>query len=405
MPCLNSCLTVENYTVTILATDWDSETKVAMVAVDWAIENMSATFSPSPDYISIFKDDKVQGVFCYGIINGYLLFKSGSGATLGQTIDMNVTAVNDGLGNIINSSIVRPNIDGMFYGADYRFNVSNGEASLSEFVPTIKRFEVPPYDNEGHPVTWLGQQSAGSSINNSYIEEVYLINNVKNVGLYVLNSSPKLKKVFVGKQLTFIGNSNAFNSCPLLAEVIFERGRTEVLQIVNPAGAAAFSGAGAITELTIPPLVSLGSAFGSISTLKKVRYESEQSPAYAFGNCSVDEFTFTQDAPVSLWSPTTQFRQWATAAPYTAGKYIFVPYDKLTTYTSASGWANYAGYICGFGKFTAGATLPTQTTDEAWSLTWYATKEDLKAGTNAITTAPSTFDNEYGEIYCTKSAA
>jgi hypothetical protein len=39
----------------------------------------------------------------------------------------------------------------------------------------------------------------------------------------------------------------------------------------------------------------------------------------------------------------------------------------------------------GYATYTSGDTLPDKTTDETYSLTWYATVEDLKSQTNPIT--------------------
>ena len=103
MPCLNNYLQFIKRTVTITPADWDAETKLAAVQADWAVAGMSATFAPVESSMNVFTDIAVQGVYCTNILNGDLLFKSGSGATVNENITLNVTAYNDGKGIIVNA--------------------------------------------------------------------------------------------------------------------------------------------------------------------------------------------------------------------------------------------------------------------------------------------------------------
>lgn len=391
-------------TVTITPADWNAETKLATVSADWAVEGMSATVSPDEDSMQAFSDIAVQGVYLVQILNGYLVFKSGSGAIADSSITINIIAINDSKGVIVNTGIITPSDNGLSTSVQYSLTVSNNEAKLTGFNPTCIMV-IPPYDGEGHEITKIE-----GITNQNLIGELYLVNNVKRVETQTFKqSATALKKVFIGKQMTWIGDANTFLECTALTDIEIERGRTERLDIYTISNYPVFGRCNALQKVVIPNLVKLwGRTFGECTGLKSVRIEDgvtmESTSGFGhpfFGCTAINDCTFLWQTPPSYFGQVLS--SYASSSPYSEGKYIYVPYEKLTAYTTATNWVAYAYYMCGIGAFTAGTTLPTQTTDEAWNLTWYATKADLKAGTNPITTAPSEFDNEYGEIYCTKT--
>ena len=400
MPCLNNYLQFIKRTVTITPADWDAETKLAAVQADWAVAGMSATFAPVESSMNVFTDIAVQGVYCTNILNGDLLFKSGSGATVNENITLNVTAYNDGKGIIVNAEIVGEGINGMSVTDNsFDFTTSDNGSTITN-IKSVFKLVIPPYDDHGNEITAIQQSN-----NNSVVGELYLINNIKTVGNSAFYNSSNLKKVYIGKQLTLIGAASggsirSFGNCPNLSEVVFERERTELLVIrnfdSNDANALFYNSA--IENLVIPENVQLiEKPFANCTKLKAVRYESSYGLGYPFRNCTaLEELTFTQATPVTVGTPTQTFN---------SAHYIFVPYDSFTAYTTATNWTSYASYMYGIGKFTAGASLPSTTTDGGFGLVWYATKADLKASNNPITVAPSEFDNEYGEIYCAKAVA
>ena len=78
---------------------------------------------------------------------------------------------------------------------------------------------------------------------------------------------------------------------------------------------------------------------------------------------------------------------------------MLVPYAGLASYLSASNYPAKASYTyLGYATYASGATLPTKDSTEAYNVTWYASKDDAKAGTNAISTGNGS------EIYCTYAA-
>ena len=398
-------------TVTITPADWDAETKLAAVQADWAVAGMSATFAPVESSMNVFTDIAAQGVYCTNILNGYLVFKSGSGAVLTETITMNVTAYNDGKGIIVNASVIEAMNKGMVAYPEYSIIVSNGNGNINNATVTIK-WETPPYDDNGNALIQIGSTiDSGSNIDcKNLIAELYLKNNMKYVYGNSFEQSQHLKKLFIGKNVTYIGQRNTFRNCPLLSEVIFETGRTEPITIATISNYCTLGHNSSLEELVIPDNSILrGMSFGNCANLKKVRIGAGTSftsvsfsNGVPFNGGNLNECTFLSETPADWNVGAGTFNNWASTAPYTADKYCFVPYDSFTAYTTATNWASYASYMYGIGKYTSGVTLPIRTTDGNWSLMWYATKADLKASNNPITVAPSEFDNEYGEIYCRK---
>ena len=74
---------------------------------------------------------------------------------------------------------------------------------------------------------------------------------------------------------------------------------------------------------------------------------------------------------------------------------IYIPFSGLASYLSASNYPAKATYTyIGFATYESGTTLPTQDSTQAYNVTWYASKADAIAETNAITTGNGS------EIYC-----
>ena len=380
--------------VTITLADWNAVTKIATVSVDWAVAGMSAIVSPDEDSMQVFKDIAVQGVYLVQILNDYLVFKSGSGVVVDSSITMNIIASDDGQGQICNAAIVAVSADGMsIENADYTTTVTDNKAKINGINPYIK-WEIPPYDEYGNEITSL----ASGLTNYAMVDELLYVNKITAV---TVGASNNLKKVVFGKNVASIAIGTFWPS-PALTDIVFERGRESLLTVQDGGDCGAFRGCTSLVNLVIPDKVFLSGAGGRggpflyCTGLKYVRYESTSVLGGVFGGCTaLEELTFTQATPVSISSPTLIFN---------SAQYIFVPYDSLTAYSTATNWVSYAQYMYGIGTFTAGANLPTATTDGNWILVWYGTKANMKAGTNAIIVAPSEFDNEYGEIYCTKTA-
>lgn len=107
---------------------------------------------------------------------------------------------------------------------------------------------------------------------------------------------------------------------------------------------------------------------------------------YAFNNCSaIKIIKFTGDEPPAIGKSTFK---------YCTSAIIFVPYLRYYYYYTATNYLYNNQTIVGYGDFTEGDSLPNLIDTE--HVVWYATVEDAVAGTNPITTSPTT-----GTLYMT----
>lgn len=97
--------------------------------------------------------------------------------------------------------------------------------------------------------------------------------------------------------------------------------------------------------------------------------------SYDFG---LETLKFTSDTPptinnISAWTDIT------------SDCYVLVPLGTLDDYLNTTNMPDDSVYmyLC-YAKYASGAELPTTSTD-GYALTWYATKDDARAGTNPIT--------------------
>lgn|GEM_PF-3745451 len=401
MPYRNTLIiSTKSFSVNVAASDWNAVTKIATVSADWAVAGMSAVVTPAASSFALFKSAEVEGVNCIEILDGYLQFKTATNTVLTETIVMNVSASNDGQGIITNSAIVATKINGIsIIDSGITSAVTENESTITAAAP-IMEWDIPPYDENGHMIKTIGNGVAAAAL--PKIDNIIFGNNVTAIANKAFNGNTTLKKVRICKNVKNIGlvyGSAVFNGCTALEEFLIDDDREDLLTIQGgyPYTYSPFTNCSSLLNIKIPKNVYMhGYCFGRGAGLKTVRYESSYGLEGTFAECTaLEELTFTQATPVSVTTPVTIFN---------SANYIYVPYDSLTAYSNAVNWASYASYLYGIGSFDEGETLPTQTTDGEWALTWYGTKEDLKAGTNAIIVAPSEFDNGYSEIYCAKTA-
>ena len=138
-------------------------------------------------------------------------------------------------------------------------------------------------------------------------------------------------------------------------------------------------------------------AFGSDSSSYKNKYQKIRFPStvtsvksYAFRYSDYCDFYFDSTTPPTLQDGTA----WSNATNYN----IFVPYDKVNAYRSATNWTAQTAYIKGYAKgntFSVGDTLP-EVNSEGYELTWYSDK--------ACTTAITTVSDATAELYCVAGA-
>ena len=185
--------------------------------------------------------------------------------------------------------------------------------------------------------------------------------------------------------------SSAFYYCYTIPRIIFPN------TVSGAPGASFVYGCYSLVELSIPNLVTTinsgiarndyvltsltigsgvtsiaGTAFNSCYALATIRFLRASAPACTNSNA----WTGIQTDCLML-----------------------IPYAGLASYLSASNYPAKASYTyLGYATYASSATLPTKDSTEAYNVTWYATKDDAKAGTNAISTGNGS------EIYCTYAA-
>ena len=247
---------------------------------------------------------------------------------------------------------------------------------------------------------------------NSSIVAVRFGDGVTSIGAYAFDYCYALQSVTIPSGVTLIG-AQAFHYCSSLQSVTIP---SEVTSI----GANAFYACYALQSVTIPSgVTSIGAnAFYNCYSLQNVvilggvtsigdsafRYcYSLQNVAIPSGVTSIGASTF--NSCYSLYSIT--FRP--TTAPTVANSNawssvptdctIYIPYSALASYLSASNYPAKTTYTyIGYATYNSGVTLPTQDSTAAYNVTWYASKADAKAQTNAIT------QGNGSEIYCRYTA-
>lgn len=134
--------------------------------------------------------------------------------------------------------------------------------------------------------------------------------------------------------------------------------------------------------------------FGYSSSSNKFQYIDVIFPTtvssvsqYAFRYSDNCNFFFKRTTPPTLSATTC----WNNATNYK----IFVPYNNVNAYRTATNWTAQSSYIRGFsaeGTFSVGDTLP-EFNDDGYALTWYSDKE--------LTVAVTTVSDANAMYYCT----
>ena len=161
-----------------------------------------------------------------------------------------------------------------------------------------------------------------------------------------------LRTVTLPSNISTINNSMC-SSCKTINTIIIPEGITTFNN-------SSFAALGSLTSVTIPSTVTSFSnyVFYNAYALSYIRFKPTTPPTMGT-NC------FT-----SLPSDCI----------------VYVPALVSNLYMTASNYPNPSTYkYIGYATYTSGDTLPTLTTDETYTLTWYATVDDAIAGTNPIT--------------------
>ena len=233
--------------------------------------------------------------------------------------------------------------------------------------------------------------SIGSyAFNNCYcLASIVIPDGVISIESYTFSGCYCLASIVIPNGVRSIAN-NAFSSCYSLASIIIPDGVTII-------SSNTFSGCTALVSIVIPDgVASIGSdTFNGCNSLTSIVIPADVTSIglRAFNTCySLASIKFEPTTP-----PTVSSSNAFTSIPTDC--IIYVPFASLAAYLSATNYPASATYTyLGFATYASGATLPTQDTTSAYNVTWYATKEDAKVGTNPIT------QGNGSEVYCTYAA-
>ena len=171
-------------------------------------------------------------------------------------------------------------------------------------------------------------------------------------------------------------STQAFYQCYSLSSIIIPNS-------VSSIGNYAFYQCFSLKSITIPNSVSSigGYVFVQCYSLTSITIPNSVTTigSQAFSNCyGLGLVKFTPTTPPSI----SNVNAWS-GVPSDCN--ILVPYDTLDDYLNETNMPDDSVYLylC-FAKYAEGVTLPTEDSD-GYSLTWYATKDDARAGTNPIT--------------------
>lgn len=178
--------------------------------------------------------------------------------------------------------------------------------------------------------------------------------------------------------------ANAFYNCTSL------RSLDLLPNSITSIGANAFTNSKIITATIPDSVLTLGNAAFRFCSLNAVVVGSGVTDigTRCFGNLtSLRTIKFKSINPPTLGTDVFFSLSYASL--------IFILYNSASAYKTATNWSAVSAKMRGFGTFANGEILPLQTSDMNYSLTWYATIEDMKSVTNPITVGNGE------EVYCT----
>ena len=183
-----------------------------------------------------------------------------------------------------------------------------------------------------------------------------------------------LESIAIPNSVTDISDSG-FNNCYSLSSV--------TLPTISFAGSA-FSNCYSLSSLTLRASTRIASrVFVNCYSLTTIRIPSSVSTIenYAFASCAgLASIHFTRETPPTV-AASNAFSSISTDC------IIYAPALVINLYMNGTNYPNKSTYTyVGFATYESGVTLPSTTTDETHTLTWYANIDDLKAETNPITT-------------------
>ena len=219
-------------------------------------------------------------------------------------------------------------------------------------------------------------------------QDAYTVSNNGNKNNFYANA---VKKIYIGKNVYI--KSGAFVNFQGLTKIVIN---SQTAFSYQGSPTQIFKGCVNLSEvdLTQSGIKELGEMFfASCFRMGRVVIPSS---VLAFGSnvfrftTAISEMVFMRENPPSAYSGSIVS---------SANTKYYIPFASLAAYLTASNYPAPATYTyIGFGTFADQAELPTQDTTQAYNVTWYATKEDAIAQTNAITVGNG------NEVYCRYTA-
>ena len=324
--------------------DWGDESNTETVSLGTSTVYTPHTYTIEGDYIISVNVDSGKIIFAGNNTYGSdILRKSGSPNANDDKVYQN-SIVKIEIGNSVTS-----------IGGSAFYNCSS-----------LQSITIP------NSVTSIGD---GAFYNCSSLQSITIPNSVTSIGGSAFNGCRSLQSITIPDSVTNIGNY-LFQDCNALQSITIPNSVTSI-------GGSAFQNCYSLTSVTISDLVTRigGYAFNSCRSLQSVTISDLVTSigGSAFGTCNGLGFIkFTSTTPPSI----ANINAW-TGIP--SDCYILVPYDTLDDYLNETNMPDDSvyPYLC-YAKYADGVSLPTQDSD-GYALTWYATKEDARNGTNPIT--------------------
>ena len=208
------------------------------------------------------------------------------------------------------------------------------------------------------------------------LSSVTIPDSVTSIGSSAFSSCSSLSSVTIGDSVITIGSS-AFQHCYSLSSVTIPDSVTTIQSNT-------FQYCYVLSSVTIPDSVtSIGSgAFQYCSSLSSVTIPDSVTTiqSNAFSNCnSMDYIRFLGTTPPTVQSSNA----WTSVSKSTI---LYTPALVSNLYMDGTNYPAKATYTyIGYATYASGETLPSTTTDETYTLTWYATSADAIAQINPIT--------------------
>lgn len=242
---------------------------------------------------------------------------------------------------------------------------------------------------------WNGYSHTGQNefIDNASLEAAVLPS-TDNLNAQDFRECVRMRYISLPKNLTINSVQGTFYQCKSLEKITLP-------ETVVTFSAYAVQQATAIQDITIPDAVTSLNIYtlADIRSVQRLILPSSLTSINSAGSISgvpyLMELVFNSTSPPAISASNTVQLP---ANDYVSTK-IYVPFSALASYLTGTNYPNPATYTyIGFATYASGATLPTQDGTATYNVTWYATKGDAIAQSNAITTGNGK------EIYCRYAA-